>query len=207
MSTKLIVMDAATITTAALDALDDVGLDRLSMRAVAARLGVQVGGLYYYLPDKSALLRSMANDICRAALADFEATEVTGDWDAAARALCHSVRGAIRSRRDAARVLATGPLNGSVEAMALMERLIGLLEHGIAPSLANDAADTLMSYVTGFVLQEQMQASNAGLPASIEDLQARFPRVFRAAGADNERTFGAATATIIDGFVHQHTHP
>jgi TetR/AcrR family transcriptional regulator, tetracycline repressor protein len=200
-------MDAAAITTAALDALDDVGLDKLSMRTVAARLGVQVGGLYYYLPDKSALLRSMANNICREALADFEATGTGGDWDAAARALCHSVRGAIRGRRDAARVLAAGPLHGSFEAMALMERLIGLLEHGIAPSLANDAADTLMSYVSGFVLQEQIQASDTGLPASIEELRARFPLVFRAAGGDNERTFHAATAAIIDGFVHQHAHP
>jgi TetR/AcrR family transcriptional regulator, tetracycline repressor protein len=196
-------MDAAVITTAALDALDDVGLDKLSMRTVAARLGVQVGGLYYYLPDKSALLRSMANQICLQALADFEATGPAGEWDAAARALCDSVRNAVRRRRDAARVLAAGPLNGSAEAMALMERLIGLLEHGVSPSLANDAADTLMSYVTGFVLQEQMQAFGSGLPASIEDLQARFPRVFRSAGRDDERTFRAAITAIIDGFVHQ----
>jgi TetR/AcrR family tetracycline transcriptional repressor len=199
---RIAAMDAATITEAALDALDEVGLDKLTMRTVARRLGVQVGGLYYHLPDKSALLRAMANEICRQALADFDARRSSGtDWSEAARLLCDAVRGAALGRRDAARVLAAGPLNGSLEALALMERLITVLEAGIDPASANDAADTLLSYVTGFVLQEQVQAAGAGLPAPFEDLQARFPRVMRAAGAgDDDRTFRHAVTAIIEGF-------
>jgi TetR/AcrR family tetracycline transcriptional repressor len=194
-------MDAATITGAALEALDEVGLDKLTMRTVAGRLGVQVGGLYYHLPDKSALLQAMANEICRQALADFESCLPPGaGWAAAARRLCEAVRTAALSRRDASRVLAAGPLNGSLEALALMERLIGLLDEGIEQALATDAADTLLSYVTGYVLQEQVQAGGAGFGVRLEELRERFPRVLRAAAADDDRTFTRGVTAIIAGF-------
>ncbi|HEY2265521.1 MAG TPA: TetR family transcriptional regulator, partial [Streptosporangiaceae bacterium] len=57
-------MNADIITGAALGVLDEVGLDKLSMRLVAARLGVQAGGLYYYVADKAAMLRHLADELC-----------------------------------------------------------------------------------------------------------------------------------------------
>jgi TetR/AcrR family transcriptional regulator, tetracycline repressor protein len=192
-------MDARIITAAALDVLDEAGLDKLSMRLVAARLGVQVGGLYYYLPDKSALLRSMADDICGQAQADFERRPAAGSAAAAASELCACVRTALHSRRDAARVLAASPLSGSMSALALMDRLIALLEPALAPGTAYVAADTLMAYVTGFVLQEQSGAQ-VPFPMSPAELANRFPRVYRAIGADDEENFRAAVTAIIRGF-------
>jgi len=192
-------MDARVITAAALDELDEAGLDKLSMRMVAARLGVQVGGLYYYLPDKSALLRSMADEICGHALSEFESRPAPGSGAAAAGELCACVRAALHSRRDAARVLAASPLSGSMSALALMDRLIALLEPALPAGAAHVAADTLMAYVTGFVLQEQ-SAAEAPFPMSPAELAARFPRVFRAVGADDDENFRAAMAAIVRGF-------
>jgi TetR/AcrR family transcriptional regulator, tetracycline repressor protein len=188
-------VDAETIRSAALDALDELGLDKLSMRAIADRLGVQVGGLYYYLPGKSALLRSMADELCRLALLEFDAN---GEDDSAPR-LCAYVRQVLRGHRDSARVLAAGPLNGSIGALALMDRLIGLLEPDIRPAFANMAADTLMSYIGGFVLQEQIDAGTWDPPAPLDELRVRFPLVFRGP-SDDETTFATAIAAIIDGF-------
>jgi TetR/AcrR family tetracycline transcriptional repressor len=194
-------MDAVTITGAALAALDEVGLDKLTMRSVAGRLGVQAGGLYYYLPDKSALLQAMANEICRQALADFEARRDPGEgWARSARRLCDAVRAAVRAHRDGARVLAAGPLNGSLEALALMERLIGVLEEGIDLALAASAADTLLSYITGYVLQEQMPSGGAVLAVPVDELRARFPRVLRGAQTDDDEMYRRAVTAIIDGF-------
>jgi AcrR family transcriptional regulator len=194
-------VDAETIIRAALEALDEEGLDKLTMRAVARRLGVQAGGLYYHLPDKSALLQAMANEICRQALAGFAAALPSeAGWAEAARLLCEAVRAAASSRRDAARVLAAGPLNGSLDALTLMERLIAVLEEGIGPAQAAGAADTLLAYVTGYVLQEQVQASASGFPVPLDELQARFPRVMRAAAADDDDTFTRALTAIIAGF-------
>jgi TetR/AcrR family tetracycline transcriptional repressor len=142
-------VDSATITRAALESLDDVGLDGLSMREVAARLGVRAGGLYYYLPDKAALLRSMANEICHEVVTDVDARPAGGGWAERAAVICAALRTVLRSHRDSARVLAAAPLIGSIGALALMERLIAVLEEGMPLDDACGAADTLMAYVTG----------------------------------------------------------
>lgn len=193
-------MDADLITSAALDVLDEVGLSKLTMRLVAARLDVQVGGLYYHMPDKSALLRSMANRVCDLALAALDAEPPLDDWVRAVHQLCRCLRATLHAHRDAALVLASGPLNGSLGSLALMERLIQLLEGGVPPERASLAADTLMAYLTGFVLQEQVAESAASaFPASLDELHARFPRVF-ALTTDDDVIFDAAISAILAGF-------
>jgi TetR/AcrR family tetracycline transcriptional repressor len=194
-------VDAQIITGAALDVLDEAGLDKLSMRLVAARLGVQVGGLYYYVADKAALLRAIADELCEQVLDEPGSRSGTAAPD-----LCRSLRTVLNRHRDSARVLAASPLNGSLNALALMERLIEILEPGVGDGLANIAADTLMAYVTGFVLQEQ-----AGIPVrfplTLAELASRFPRVSRAVGEDDDDKFDLAVNTIIAGFLRPASAP
>lgn len=191
-------MDAATITAAALETMGEVGLDRLTMRAVAARLGVHVGGLYYYLPDKTTLLRSMADQIC---LEIMDAVAPTGDWRADALDLCHAIRRTLLERRDATRVFAQSPVVASVGALGLIERLLELLATGIEPDRVNAAADTLLSYVTGFALQEQIGTDIQPLdPRLIANGPALFPRVFASFGCDPEVAFATALQAILAGF-------
>jgi TetR/AcrR family tetracycline transcriptional repressor len=210
-------VDAQIITNAALDVLDEVGLDKLSMRLVASRLGVQVGGLYYYVADKAALLRAMADELCQQVLSQAgsgrppAAPERPGAgperpgtpeqpvWAGEAAELCWVLRLVLSRHRDSARVLAASPLQGSLNALELMERLIAHLEAGVPLELAGAAADTLMAYVTGFVLQEQIGAPQQ-FPLTMPKLAARFPRVLRAAGSDDDEMFATAVATIIAGF-------
>lgn len=197
-------VDAQIITSAALDVLDETGLDKLSMRLVAARLGVQVGGLYYYVADKAALLRRLADEICDQALREFAARAAglaaeTAGWPGEALVLCGCVRSVLNRHRDSARVLAASPLNGSLNALALMDRLIVALEPGIAADRVNTAADTLLAYVTGFVLQEQ-PGDPAGFPLTLDELAERFPRIFRTVGGVDDREFATAVTAIIAGF-------
>jgi AcrR family transcriptional regulator len=191
-------MDAATITAAALETMAEVGLDRLTMRAVAARLGVHVGGLYYYLPDKTTLLRSMADQIC---LQIMDATAPTGDWRLDALDLCHATRRTLLERRDATRVFAQSPVVASVGAVSLLERMLTLLATGIKPDRVATAADTLLSYVTGFTLQEQIGTDIHPLDLRlIPDGPALFPRFFAAINCDPEVTFATALQAILAGF-------
>jgi AcrR family transcriptional regulator len=194
-------VDANIITGAALGVLDEVGLDKLSMRLVAARLGVQAGGLYYYVADKAAMLRHLADELCDQALADFGGC-TAADWAGEALALCGCVRAVLNRHRDSARVLAASPLSGSLSALALMERLIAAIEPGIAADRVNLAADTLMAYVTGFVLQEQSGMPDR-FPLSLDELADRFPRIFRTVGGDDDRDFSTAVTAIITGFGDQ----
>jgi TetR/AcrR family tetracycline transcriptional repressor len=203
-------MDAQVITNAALDVLDEVGLDKLSMRLVAARLGVQVGGLYYYVAHRAALLRAMADELCQQVLSQAGSGRSAADagrpgapdvpvWAGEAAELCRVLRSVLRQHRDSARLLAVSPLQGSLNALVLMERLIAILEGGVTLELTGVAADALMAYVTGFVLQEQVEAPQQ-FPFTARELAERFPRVLRAAGRDDDETFAIAVATIIAGF-------
>lgn len=47
------------IVDQALELLREEGMDKLSMRRLAARVGVRAPTLYYYLPDKAALMAAM----------------------------------------------------------------------------------------------------------------------------------------------------
>ena len=56
---------------------DAEGVDRLTMRRLAAELGVLPNALYTYVPDKEALLDALIDDL----LAGIEADEpAAGDW-------------------------------------------------------------------------------------------------------------------------------
>jgi TetR/AcrR family tetracycline transcriptional repressor len=203
-------MDARIITAAALDVLDEVGLDKLSMRLVATRLGVQAGGLYYYVADKAALLRGVADELCQQVLSQAAsgraaagperpgAPELPG-WAREAADLCRVLRSVLNQHQDSARVLAASPLQGSLSALVLMDRLIAILEGGVTLELAGVAADALLAYVTGFVLQEQAGAPQQ-FPLTEQELAERFPRVLRAADRDDDETFAIAVAAIIAGF-------
>jgi TetR/AcrR family tetracycline transcriptional repressor len=196
----VLLMDARIITGAALAALDEVGLDKLSMRLVAARLGVQVGGLYYYVADKAALLRHVADELCDQIMTSSPGRAgPAGRREGDALELCQQMRAVLNRHRDSARVLAASPLNGSLSALALMERLIAILEPGVGTERAHIAADTLLAYVTGFVLGEQ-SGTPARFPLTLEELAARFPRVLRSAGGDDDAQFTMALTAIMAGF-------
>jgi AcrR family transcriptional regulator len=53
------VLSLDAIVEAALDQLRDGGIDSVTMKTVAERIGVGTMSLYYYVPDKAALLCSM----------------------------------------------------------------------------------------------------------------------------------------------------
>jgi TetR/AcrR family transcriptional regulator, tetracycline repressor protein len=54
-----------SIVQAAFGLLDETGMDGLTVRALASRLGVQAPALYWHVPSKQALLDEMATSIWR----------------------------------------------------------------------------------------------------------------------------------------------
>src|SRR5947209_2773382 len=55
--------------------------DGLSLRAVAAKLGVKAPSLYRYFPDKEALELAVAAEILNLMLCEFQAASATTDAD------------------------------------------------------------------------------------------------------------------------------
>src|SRR4051812_42345510 len=86
---------------AALDLLDQVGLDQLTMRRLTTTLGVQNGATYWHFPSKQALLEAMADTLLTGVPGDLDQRR---PWPERIAHLAHRLRHALLSRRDGARL-------------------------------------------------------------------------------------------------------
>lgn len=154
------------LVTAALVVLERDGLDALSMRRVAAELGVQAASLYWHVRHKEELLDLVAD----AVLAGMDMTVPDGDWREQVRALAHRYRAHLKTRRDAARLIAGRFVLGPNAAAIMEDSLRVLRQAGFSPGGAAAAMFLIsVTYVQGFVVQESapMRAVEAlgGTPA------------------------------------------
>ncbi len=70
-------LDRARIAATAMEMIDEVGVEKLTMRAVAARLDVSAMALYHHVEDKDELLRLVGDDV----LGHVELPDPdSGDW-------------------------------------------------------------------------------------------------------------------------------
>jgi TetR/AcrR family tetracycline transcriptional repressor len=156
------------VLAAALGLLDEVGLEHLTMRRLAAALGVQNGATYWHFPSKQALLETMADTLLTGLTAGLDAE---WPWDERITTLARRLRRALLSRRDGGRLFAAVffPLPN---ALAYGEAVIAALgESGLSSRDAAWAADTLTYYVVGHTIEEQLAVA---LPGSGHDATARL---------------------------------
>jgi AcrR family transcriptional regulator len=76
------------VVLAAVAIADADGIEKVTFRAVAARLGVGVMSLYNYVPDKQALVYGMVEEVA----AELRLPEPTGDWRADIHGVAHEQR-------------------------------------------------------------------------------------------------------------------
>jgi TetR/AcrR family tetracycline transcriptional repressor len=125
------------VLAAALDLLDEAGLEQLTMRRLAAALGVQNGATYWHFASKQALLEAMADTL----LADLTAgLDTESPWTERITELARRLRRALLSRRDGGRLFSAAffPLPN---ALAYGEAVIAALgESGLS---SRDAASVV----------------------------------------------------------------
>lgn len=156
------------VLAAALGLLDEAGLEQLTMRRLAAALGVQNGATYWHFRSKQALLEAMADTLLVGLTAGLD-TE--SPWTERITELARRLRRALLSRRDGARLFSAAffPLPN---ALAYGEAVIAALgESGLSSRDAAWAADTLTYYVVGHTIEEQLAVA---LPGSGHDATARL---------------------------------
>ncbi len=144
----------------ALAVLDDHGLADLTMRRLGSELGVQPSALYHHFANKQALLAAVADEILQRGARPLP----DAGWEEQARASCHALRDACLAWRDGAEVVATARAFG-LGGRAPYDELVGVLTGGgVDDELAATAARTLLHYVLGHAMDEQLQrqAGSAG---------------------------------------------
>lgn len=97
-------LDRDKLVAAAFAQLEEDGLEGLSMRRLAARLGVQAPALYWHLGDKAELLGLMARDIYATA---YGTTASAPGWREWLRQFGHALRAIFAAHRDGAMLCAT----------------------------------------------------------------------------------------------------
>jgi AcrR family transcriptional regulator len=171
------VIDRQGVVGAALGLLDEVGLDGLSMRRLAERVGVKAASLYWHVRDKEELLGLLADEIC----AGVREPNPDLPWRKKLETLVRENRRVLLGHRDAARILA-GTVPSGPNRLRLAETMLGtLLGAGFSRRDTVWAAFLLTDYATHFVAEESRFTDAGGPHDSSEggDL-ARVRRQFEA---------------------------
>jgi TetR/AcrR family transcriptional regulator, tetracycline repressor protein len=143
------------IVQAALDLLDEAGMDGLTVRALASRLGVQAPALYWHVPSKQALLDEMATQIWRR-IGDVMAGLPAGlAWREVMAAYASTVRKELLGHRDGAKAFSGTTLTDPAVIRRQEITFENLTRQGFALQDAVRGLVLLHDFTIGFCIEEQ----------------------------------------------------
>lgn len=147
-------LDRQQIVAEAVALLDADGLEGVTLRKLAARLGVQQPTLYWHLPNKAALLTAIADAILEQELPQLVPVEPDQPWQEWLTGLAERLRRALLAHPDGARLLSTSQL--SLRMAALSELAIStLVDREVPLRQARLIVMTVEHFTVGHVLEEQ----------------------------------------------------
>jgi TetR/AcrR family transcriptional regulator, tetracycline repressor protein len=137
------------VVASALALVERHGVDALSMRKLAAELGVEAMSLYNHVANKDDVLDAIAEVV----FADVALPPPTADWRADARALANAFRAAALAHPRTASLSLARQLG--YPAVPVAEAALDILARaGFTPDQAVHAARTLLAYLIGTLLRE-----------------------------------------------------
>lgn len=144
-----------TVARAALDVVDEVGLDGLTMRRLAAYLEIQNPSLYWHFTNKQELLNCMAELMMADAFAELHAQGQDQDWTEWLAAFARLVHKTMLAHRDGARILAEADLSLNTFLEGL-ELALDVLQHaGFDRKEAASGVIAVLNYVLGNAFEAQ----------------------------------------------------
>jgi AcrR family transcriptional regulator len=145
-------LDRKRIVTEAVALLDAEGLENVTLRKLAARLGVQAPTLYWHLPNKAALITAIAEEILTPLPAvPIAAGERWQDW---LIGLSTRLRSAMLAHPDGARVVSMAQLSLNMAAVSELA-MSTLVARGLSLHRARITVLTVARFTIGHVLEEQ----------------------------------------------------
>ena len=155
------------VALAAVAIADADGIDRVTFRAVAARLGVGVMSLYNYVPDKQALVYDMAEEV----IAELRLPEPTGDWRADIHRVAHEQRALLHRHpwlvTESSHLQPLGPA-----ILAHLEWALGVLEPTGLPARERLETIAMLNWFIGDIVRGEL-ATRAAPPPDSEQATAQ----------------------------------
>lgn len=205
------------IVAAAIAIVDREGLDALSMRKLAAELGVGTMSLYHHVPDKSAvydlILEAVMNE------ADFSDDDPSAPLEERLVRIAYSLRDALLAHPHAAIISMSRSLRTPAQLRPVEKMLDILHDAGLSAVEAMTAVNVIGQYTFGTTLayanhlidseyhhEEAPEDALAQLPAE------EFPNIMRAlaeAGGHGgwAADFDAGVRTLVKGLVVDRAKP
>ena len=153
-------MTRADIVQAALDLLDEKGIDAVTVRAVATRLGVKAPALYWHVENKQTLLDEMGTEIQRRVINRLR-DQPMQVWPDSVAAYARVLRREYLAHRDGARTFSGTRLTDPDVLRAQEPWLEQIVDSGIALEKAVRAIEFVTAFVVGFVIEEQERLQSA----------------------------------------------
>jgi AcrR family transcriptional regulator len=206
----------SAIVNAALDLLDEVGMEGLTVRALAAKLDVKAPALYWHVRDKSELLDEMATEAWRRIGDELTRFPDDATWDDDLRRFADVLRSALLRYRDGAKAFSGTYLTDGTVLAGREDGLRRWLAQGFELGDVVRAFALTNSFVVGFCIEEQ--AVRQADARQDYDLQTRAERVgaaehplIAATGpevfGDRDAQFAALMDLVVDAVGRLRTAP
>ena len=146
------------VMRAAMALADERGIDALTMRELAGRLGVEAASLYNHVSGKEDLLVGMADLV----IAEIDLPSEGTDWRDAMRRRAMSAR-TLFARHPWAAALIDTRMQVAPGGLAYADRVLGtLFRAGLSPAVAGNVFLVLDSYIYGYERQRSILARDDG---------------------------------------------
>jgi TetR/AcrR family tetracycline transcriptional repressor len=149
-----VTLDRQRIIAEAIALLDAEGLDGVTTRKLAARLGVQSPTLYWHLPNKAALVTAIAEAILGEQFGEMSPPEPDERWQDWLIGLAERLRRALLAHPDGARIISTAQLSLTMAAISELA-MSTLVARGVSLRHARVIVLTVERFTVGHVLEEQ----------------------------------------------------
>jgi len=147
-------LDRQRIVAEAVALLDADGLDGVTLRKLATRLGVRQPTLYWHLPNKAALVTAIAEVLLEQEFPELVPPEPEVSWQDWLTGIAERLRRALLAHPDGARVISASQL--SLKMAALSELAMStLVARGVPLHQARVIVLTVERFTVGHVLEEQ----------------------------------------------------
>lgn len=157
----------------ALSLLNQVGLEQLTLRALAKELNIQAASVYWHFKSKQELIDEMATRVLAEGSHDLVPKKADAEWSVWATSFGMGLRKVLLGYRDGARLVAGSRLTDT-RYMLTVERIAKrLTEAGFTVRQTVVLMSVINDYTESFVMEEQAVYPRPGERSPQYDLAAR----------------------------------
>jgi AcrR family transcriptional regulator len=191
-------LNRANIVAAAMEIADEKDLAAVTLRGIAARLGVHVTSLYNHVPTKEAVLDEMV----KALVVEAKLPAGAVAWQDWVRRFAAAMRALARKHPGSFEAFHYAPAQGERAAEAFEAAFAAFRAGGFDTVTAYNAVKATVVAVLGLVLDDTARVRSGERRTDVSKLPVeRFPIVHEVARVTDEAdTFAYLIDVLIDGF-------